>query len=716
MRVDDMSSLVRELHKLARLSAVQTAYVDVSDRRQSVSPDTLVDVLKALGAPIERLEDAPEAARVVMQERWRQPLEPVVVIWEGNHPEIRIRLPLNQAGQAIRCRIELEDGGVHRWSVEAESLRMAHRISVEGLDYVETQLRLERKLPFGYHAFFAQVGKVTHQSLIVSAPKRAFTGHDKARRTWGLFIPTYALQSERSWGAGDLGDLERLLDWVYELGGATVGTLPMLASYLDEPFDPSPYAPVSRLFWNEFFIDLDRVLEMGSPSDVSALRRTARFKRTISELRKKPLVDYRRQMALKREVLERLSDHFFALPSERRFPEFQRFVREHPAVEDYARFRAATELRKSVWVEWPAAHRDGTLDQGDYDAKSRDYHLYVQFLADQQFRSLADRAGESGYGLYLDLPLGVHSAGYDVWRMRHLFVADLTGGAPSDVFFSKGQNWGFPPLHPRRIREEGYRYVIDMMRHQMRVAGILRIDHIMGFHRLYCIPKGREAREGTYVRYPAEEFYAIAILESHRNQTLLVGEDLGTVPREVRRAMGRHAFRRSYVVQYELQPDSARPLRDPPAKAVATVNTHDMPTFYAFWRDLDIVDRLEMEWLDRNGAITERRMRGHLKEALIHTLGRGGWISGAGDERDVIEGILGYLSAGRVQMILVNLEDLWLEREAQNVPGTGLERPNWTRKARYSLEDIMSMPGVVSILRRIQQYREKKPHDEQSKE
>ena len=167
---------------------------------------------------------------------------------------------------------------------------------------------------------------------------------------------------------------------------------------------------------------------------------------------------------------------------------------------------------------------------------------------------------------------------------------EASAGAPPDLFFSKGQDWGFAPLHPRRIRESGYRYVLAFLRFQMHHARLLRIDHVMGLHRLYWVPRGFEARQGTYVNYPAEELHAIFNLESHRNRTRLVGENLGTVPPAVNESMERHGLREMFVVQFEERPDPKAALRSPPALSVASLNTHDTPTFAAHWRGDDLVE------------------------------------------------------------------------------------------------------------------------------
>jgi 4-alpha-glucanotransferase len=348
--------------------------------------------------------------------------------------------------------------------------------------------------------------------------------------------------------------------------------------------------------------------------------------------------------------------------------------------------------------------RQGRFRAGDYSEGAERYHLYVQFLAQEQMEALAAR--HRG-GLYLDLPLGVHGGGYDVWRHRDQFLEGVSAGAPPDTFFTRGQNWGFPPAHPARTRERGHEYFRSVMRHHLRVAGALRIDHMMGFHRLYCIPHGFDAGDGVYVRYPAEELYGIAVLESHRHSSVLVGEDLGTVPHEVRRAMARHGIHRTYVVQYEADPDG-RTVATPPSRSVASLNTHDMPTFNAFWRALDVRDRTDLGLLDREGARGEREVRARLRTSLVEALRRGGWLRTEGPRTmHVVEALLAALADGPAWMVLVNLEDLWGESSPQNVPGTSTERPNWRRKLRYSLEELMHNAKVKRTLESIADNRRK---------
>jgi 4-alpha-glucanotransferase len=691
---------VDPIYELATLYGVHTAFHEISGQERTASPDALLQVLRALGASLARVADAATALRERRQILAQRCLEPVHVAWNGNPTELSLQLAAAEAGSTLRCRLKLESGEERSWSCAVTSLPQAAENEVEGVRYQTRKLAVPGPLPWGYHQLTLERGEAIAHTLLLSAPVAAYQPQEGPQaRTWGVFLPLYALHSERSWGAGDLTDLEALIEWATGLGGGMVATLPLLAQFLDEPFEPGPYSPASRLFWNEFYLDVARIPELQSCPAAQALLASADLERAISDLRSAPLIDYHRQMGLKRRILEELSRSFFSR-SNARMEAFRRFLQDRPSAEDYARFRAVGERRRAPWPTWPAPLRDGVVADNDYDEAAQRYHLYVQWLADEQLQALAAKAKSAGPGFYLDLPLGVNPDSYDVWREREAFATGIAAGAPPDPFFAKGQNWGFPPLHPQRIREQGYRYVIAYLRHHLRLAGVLRIDHLMGFHRLFWVPQGLEARQGVYVQYPSEELYAVFSLESHRHRALLVGEDLGTVPPEVRPDMARHNVRRMYVLQFELQPNEHNAINPVHAGCVASINTHDTPPFAAFWQALDIQDRVELGTLDPSAANGERGEREKLINALVRNLQNQGRLQGR-DPAAVLKACLLYLGASSAQVVLANLEDLWLETQPQNVPGTWRERPNWRRKARHTLEAIRQMPVVTDTLREL---------------
>ncbi len=700
---------LRDLQELARLYGIQTGYYSVFDRRRKrATPQGMLATLRVLGAPVETLADIPAALRERRQQLWRRVLEPVVVAWAGQPSSVTLRLPAAWAESSAACALRIESGEQRSWICPLSRLPTPARARLEGVRYVARRLPLPDGLPCGYHRLRVEVGGQSFEALLIVSPRHAYSAPNEAVSSWGVFIPLYALHSQRSPGGGDLTDLEALLDWAAGLGAGVVGSLPLVATFLDQPFSPSPYNPVSSLFWNEFYLDAARIPEFCRSPAAQALAASADYRRDLESLRDSPLVDYRRALALKRRVLEELARTFFAQPGEQQAA-FQGFLRENPDVKDYARFRAAGERYRASWYTWPERQRQGVLRPGDYDGTAERYHLYVQWRFGEQLQTLSAKARQKGLRLYLDLPLGAHPDGYDVWRHRSVFALEAAGGAPPDDFFVKGQDWGLPPLHPERLREQGYRYFIASLRHSLRQAGILRIDHVTRLDRLFWIPQGLGVSDGVYVRQPAEELYAILTLESHRHQVLLVGENLGMLPpREVRRALARHRILRSHILQFQITTNARRAILPVPRNSVASLNTHDLRPFAGFWEGGDIRDRVELGLVGRAEARRLRQHRRALRQAVVGFLHRRGWLRRrSADRRALLRACLGYLADSPARVMMVNLEDLWLEIEPQNVPGTLDQRPNWRRKARYALEEFSRRPEVVEALREVNRLRKR---------
>ncbi|HEX9981691.1 MAG TPA: 4-alpha-glucanotransferase [Thermoanaerobaculia bacterium] len=632
------------LRELAQLYSIQITYDDAAGKKRYATRESL---LAALKMRIPEGADLDEALRLRKDQKWTRGIEPVTVVWGRMRPELELYVPKQHAGGTAEWTLDGEDGEMRSGTVELSAMERGE----EHGGLVAVTVVIDRLFPHGYHTLRLEVGGQTFETFVISAPGKAFAPRAKA---WGVFAPLYAAHTSRSWGTGDVGDLLAYTDWINSLGGGVVATLPMLAAYPDEP---SPYSPVSRLFWNELYLDPRRLPEY----DARDLDREE-----IERLQHSRTIEYTRAFREKRRVLERMAERF--RPDDT-FEEFAVRAR------DYAEFRAQQEQQDS----------------------SR-YHLYVQYRMAQQMREVADAARRAGQGLYLDFPLGVNPGGFDAQKYARHFAKGISVGAPPDLFFTKGQNWGFPPLDPDAIRENRHEYFRASVRHHVEHAGILRIDHVMGLHRLFWIPDGGEAKDGVYVRYPQDELWAILMLESTRHQCMIVGEDLGTVPEEVPRAMARHGVRSMFVVQYAIQPEGNEPAGIPPAQSVASINTHDMPTFAGWWRERDIDDRLEQGLLDKKEGETERTTREQMRHGLSHFLEERGYLAGRReDAMSVLEGTLAFLASSPAEIVLVTLEDLWGETEPQNRPG--IPERSWKQKLRYGLEQTREDATVKRILR-----------------
>jgi 4-alpha-glucanotransferase len=687
-----MTTISPQFQQLCQSYGINTRYRDMNGVNREASEEALWAVLKALGAPLHNHEDIVSAQKLKHLQDWQTACPPVIVLWEGSPPAIYLRLPAYLLGASIPISFTLEAGELQEFLWKVEPSAVVEQKTVEGSVYLIARFMPSRFLPSGYHKLKVELPGQSCESLVISAPLMAYNPPLKEGHKWGIFLPLYALHGLNSWGAGNFTDLKKLLHWTASIGGDVVGTLPLLASFFDARFGPGPYLPASKQFWNEFYLDIQAIPEFSQNSEAQALYASDQFQNELSRLRLSGSVLYERELGLKRQILEKLSGQFWT-EKPARFADFDIFLANHPAVLDYARFRAAGEKYGLDWHHWPQ-----TLQNDDLSDQNRcNYHAYVQWLATQQVNALNQPGGKTL--LYMDLPVGVHPLSYDIWKERDSFVSGINCGAPPDPVFTNGQNWDFPPLHPQQIRTHGYRYFIQSLRHQLKSCGILRIDHMMNFHRLFWIPPGMPNSEGVYVNYVAEEFYAILSLESARHKTVIVGEDLGLVPPEVRPMMEKHGIRRMFVGQFELISDDKMGVI--PSNAVASLNTHDMFPFAAFWEEADITQRQKIKLINDATAKAELNQRRQTKRALISILEYKGLASDFDhDTAATLQAILKLLAESTAETILVNLEDLWLEQKPQNIPGT-VRPQNWSHKAKYSFEQFTKLPVVVQLLQLI---------------
>ncbi len=673
------------LRVLARAYGVQTAYGDVRGMRVTASEPTLRAMLTALGVPAGTERECEASLLAVSQRSWSQPIDNVLVAWDGVLESVVIR-GFDSAGPLPDIHVVLEDGtlfpvDVGRCRTEDLAAGGAGPGSLH-----QVRVYIELHVPTGYHLLVCTANGVETSSLLIAAPQRCYEGEPGRNRLWGLFAPLYALRGRADCGTGSYTDLLSLAEFTGEMGGGLVGTLPLLPCYYEEGNEPSPYVPVSRLLWSEFYIDPFALSAIAGPAaaDAAGGAHDAAECATLGALK---LVDYGEVQRLKSNILARV--YRSAAQSGALQTALDRFTASNPHVSGYAAFRAARDHLHTRWREWPSAACAGDLCAVNFNGEQVRFHEFQQWLAHEQMSRCLDGAAARGVGLYLDLPVGVHPDGYDTWRYPDSFVEHLSTGAPPDIVFTGGQRWGSPPLHPTAIREHHYDYVRAYLAHHMKSARMLRVDHVMGLHRLFCIPDGAQPSMGAYLRYRPEEWYAMLSLESHRYKTIVVGEDLGLVPREVRRAMACHGLRRMFVLHYEM--DGLAEGRTPaiPANCLASINTHDMPTFAAMWQGLDICQQVRVGLLDARQAPAAGRKREAAIRKLLGVLAAiCPEVASAKGLETMLRCTLGWLGRSHARDVMVNIEDLWLETAQQNIPGVGDAYPSWRHRAAMTLEEL----------------------------
>jgi 4-alpha-glucanotransferase len=307
----DLQNSIRVLNKLANLWGVQTVHYDISHQRRRASIETLLAVLTALGAPISSFRDIVPAWRERQLELWRRLLEPVVVAWEDKPPLITIRLPSNYADLSIDYCLLLENGEYIDGRCSLADMPVLATTKMEGQMHVARQFTLPNPLPWGYHRLILDLQEKKEETLIISAPFAAYAPESE-RRSWGLFVPLYALHSEKSWASGNFADLNALMAWAAKKGAGVIATLPLLAHFPDDRPVPSPYRPISRLMWSESYLDISSVTEMQDcPAAQDIEEETIRNPQpptleAILKLKRSTLRIHR-VMAPQREILNRLS-------------------------------------------------------------------------------------------------------------------------------------------------------------------------------------------------------------------------------------------------------------------------------------------------------------------------------------------------------------------------------------------------------------------------
>jgi len=631
---------LRALRALARSLGVQTRYVDGLGQTVTVAPETLLRVCTALGVPVERAAEASAARRAWRARQRAELVPPVLVAWEGRLPSLQL-----PATGALKGELRLADG---------RTLTLSR---------LGNELGPTEVLPQGYHRLVLRCGDRIGESTVIAAPLEAWR-RSGSHSSWGVGTHLAALRSARSRSVGDLRDLESVCRWIGERGGDLVTLLPLLPTFNTEWPEPSPYSAVSRLFWSELILDLGELSPRAAPP--------ATLDVSVADA----------------EVRAALADRP-APPPSALAPELIR----------YARFRGAQRRLGRNWRAWPAAARAGTLAPEQVDPEEERFHLVAQALVRQQLLALRGRLDRNGLRLGLDLPVGSHPDGYDAWSRQALFGDGMSVGAPPDLGFPSGQDWGFRPVLPEISRREGHRYVAASIAHQAGLAGVLRVDHIMAWTRLYWIPQGLDLHHGTYVSYPAEELFAILVLESNLNRCEVVGENLGTVPREIFEALPRHRIWGMYLAEFQA---SAGPAVTPPTAAdVALVGTHDTPTFAGWLAGTDIAERV------RHGLLDERA----IPEVRAERARAVGWLAARLDRaveepHALLARLLEWLGGSESPLVIPWLEDFWLEDQGVNLPGTPSSvRPNWQRPMRHLLDEIMLDPAVNLRLRQLHRAR-----------
>ena len=678
------------LDRLADTVGIEERYWDIHGQVHERSPETTRLLLAALGFDVESDADAEASLRALTETRTPRP--PVVVSTDEEHIAIPVLAPAGDAGRRQRWDIVLEDGAQLSGTFVAADLPLAQpsgelrRLSLPALST-------------GYHRLRLNDGE--QETQLIVAPRRCYLPADwNSRRFWGVVAQLYSIRSRNNWGIGDFSDLAMLADWLARAGADTIGVNPLHALFLDDPDNASPYSPNSRLFLNPLYLD-PAVMTGADPPHAAAEPGDA-------------IIDYRHVAARKREAFERAYAAFIA-GNGAASTAFRAFVaKSGRGLQDFAVFQMLAErFDTHRWSEWPRAFQDPrSREVGEAVAAAQariGFFQFLQWQCDLQAANAAETMRMAGMkiGLYKDLAISIDSASADRWADQSSFLAGAEVGAPPDLFNTAGQAWGIVPPNPLHWRASAYAHFIALLRANMRNAGALRIDHVMGLLRLYVIPHGISTRDGVYLRMPLDDLVAITALESHRNKCLAIGEDLGTVPMGFRERMAEANVLSMKILYFEQEHGRFRRPREFPPQAAISAATHDLPTLKGYWTAADIAARLALGLSTPGDAARAMEDRARDKAALLAALRDEGLLPreiDAEPPREVAwtpalgEAVHRYLARASSKLCLIQLDDIAGEERQANLPGSTESYPSWRRRLHRSLEDLARDEIVTQTL------------------
>ncbi|MFQ3249868.1 MAG: 4-alpha-glucanotransferase [Glaciecola sp.] len=708
---------------------IESAFVDAWGKPATVSDDTKIKLLKAMGYTVDDQEALEIQVEDSVVKQWLSSLNPVQVLKHDEPFIFPLRVSIEMAAQALTLEVHLEDGAIESREIEAVEHQLINVAEIEDEEFHEYAITLDVDLPMGYHKLTVKQGDVEMaSSSIIKVPERCFIPDDieKGKKIWGLSVQLYCVRSRRNWGIGDFTDLALLVKKAGDNGADFVGLNPIHELYPANPESCSPYGPSSRRWLNYLYIDVEQVPEFDN-SVVKAWFKEQAIDKQLENLRACDYVDYEGVAAVKLAALNQVFEQYrtnYLSKNTKQNKAFKTFVAQGgESLQTLAVFEALQEKLKAEGREcwgWPVfpeeynAYENPSVAKFAKQNKNRvNFYLFLQWQAALQFEAASQAASDAGMsiGLYRDLAVGVSEGSAEIWGNKDLYCTDASVGAPPDILGPLGQNWGLPPMDPIKLYEQAYQPIIDLFSSNMHASGALRIDHVMALLRLWWVYRGDHASKGGYVCYPVEDLLGILALESQRNKSLVIGEDLGTVPEEIRSKLADNGMYSYRVFFFEQAEDGGFYAPEHyPEQSMATLTTHDMPTLIGYWHCDDLALGKDVGlYPDADVLANLYDTRHENKQHILNTLHGHHSISSnishnvneVGMTKELNYGMQTHMAAGSSALLSLQLED-WLEMDKPvNIPGTFKEYPNWKRKLSRNLEDIFADDAIVSLAKNL---------------
>ncbi|WP_223421948.1 4-alpha-glucanotransferase [Tateyamaria pelophila] len=644
-------SVDQDLRALADLNGILPSFYDLQGYQRHMTPDTQKALLAGNGIDVSSdaaIRDALGALRHSIDDRWFP--EEIIV-------ESGVEAPLN-FGLGAEWHLRLDDTD----TIAAQGERRDH-ITLP-------------PLRSGIYELTAEASGRVEVVTVIAAPVRLplIRSVTETDRLWGLNFALYGVRSERNSGLGDYEDLAQMACLAGAQGASFVGVNPIHNMGHSNTAAISPYSPSHRGFLNTSYIALDAIPGLKGSFGVAGLE----------PVKAVGTVQYTEHKKAHNAALERAHAVFATDASETARHGFEAFLSASgPALADFARFEALSETHGPDWRIWPAQTAVASPERIAF-------YTWLQWVAQTQLASAQTRALDAGMalGLYLDLAVGPRRDGAEA-QCEHAAIAQgVSLGAPPDHLSPGGQNWDLAAFAPRKLKAQRYAPLRRILASTMQHAGIIRIDHVLGLNRSFWLPD--DGSPGGYIRQSFDALLAVIKIEAERNNCVVIGEDLGLVPDGFRETMRDSGFYGYSVLQYEKDHSGTFPApEDGQSQVLSCFATHDTPTVKGFETGRDIDWWQDLEWVDGD-AVSD------LRTSRAEDVGK------LQDEEDFVAAIHRRLAQSNAGLVAVQLDDVLSSVEAQNLPGTIDEHPNWRRKYTVSVEELSEdgrLAGVATLMK-----------------
>ena len=669
----DADTLVR----LARATGIAADWWEVDGTHHQVSPDTVRALLTGMGLDITSAGAARDALSEVAILRERRAMPAGLVVRRGETAVLALPLPEGHGRRRFGLDITCADGTRLRHVVGAEEGAVEQRTGLDGRKRTVWHVPLP-DLPIGRHRI-AREDRPEQLCTLTVAPVACYlpSAFAAGQRRFGLAAQLYSLRRAGDQGIGDFTTLSVLAKAAAEKGAAALGLNPLHALFPGDRSRASPYHPSDRRFLDPISLDL-ATLEDGLPLPDQAFPSPAGRD-----------VDHPRVWAHKQAVLQaRFAAFSRTRAGQGASQDFADFVADSgTALQEFVTFQVIAEQQDGPWQSWPVGLQNPAGDEvANVAAAHPDrvaYHQYLQWQCDRQLARAASAGLE--IGLIRDLAVGSAPDGAEAWSQASMLARGVSIGAPPDPFSAEGQVWSLPPPNPLALARYGTRGFAALLEANLRHAGGLRIDHVMGLARLFWVPEGARGRDGAYVAQPLADLLGEVALASLNAKAMIVGEDLGTVPDGLREAMRERDILSYRVLFLERDGAGFKPQTAYPHRAMACVSTHDLPTLAGWVKGADIAEQAQLGMLlPEQMKLAEReRVR---ERALLQDRLDGADVT---DPATLAVAAHDFIGRSGSELVLAQLDDLVLEPDAVNLPGTDKERPNWRRRLGPPVPELL---------------------------